>query len=381
MTHFANSTETSRLDFPKRARVALTIHSLQGGGAERLMAQLANHWASAREVHLITWSATETDQYQLDPQVLRHGLALQSNSPSSLRGLLANIQRVRRLRATIANIRPEIIISFCDQMNIVCLEAARNLKKCPVWIAEHSHPLHQKLSPIWEAWRRRSYPQSAGAIALTDEIRDIMGMWIPKQRIRIIPPALCAEAGFHSEYQETARDGCNTITFVGRLSQEKQVAHLLKAWSRVHRELAGWRLQIVGDGPERANLELLAKGLPRVDFAGWSNEPQSFLRQSQLFVLPSRYEGFPLALLEALSFGLPCIVTRCSAAIEKLAEEGGPNSLRVVEDSSAQSLASAISELALDVELRRTMSMDAKKLAQRYRWQVIASMWDAVINA
>ncbi len=139
-------------------RIALTIHALFGGGAERLMAQLAARWSEAgHDVHLVTWSGTETDQYRVPIQVKRHGLALLSESSSRLRGIAANVRRIRVLRNTLRRIEPELIVSFCDQMNIVTLQAARKLA-APVVIAEHSNPAKQKLNRLWEYWRSRVYP-------------------------------------------------------------------------------------------------------------------------------------------------------------------------------------------------------------------------------
>ena len=108
-----------------RMRIAMTIHALFGGGAERLMSQLGTWWSAAgHEVHLITWSETDTDVYPIPPSVHRLGLGLMHASRGQWSGLWANFHRVHTLRAALKAIQPDFILSFCDQMNIVTLQAA-----------------------------------------------------------------------------------------------------------------------------------------------------------------------------------------------------------------------------------------------------------------
>ena len=151
-------------------RIALTIHALQGGGAERALARLAERWSTAgHEVHLITWSAVATDQISVPPAVQRHGLDLVRSSANLWQGLWANVRRIRALRRKLRELQPDFVLSFCDQMNISTLQAARGLR-LPVWIAEHSDPSRQRLSRAWEWWRGRTYPRCTGCVALTSEI-------------------------------------------------------------------------------------------------------------------------------------------------------------------------------------------------------------------
>lgn len=371
-----NDSEFSR----PQLRVALTIHSLQGGGAERMMAQLANHWASRCEVHLITWASKHTDRYRLDPKIHRHGLAMQATSLGLADGMLANLKRIRRLRKELGSLRPDLVVSFCDQMNIVCLEATRRFPSLPVWIAEHSDPIRQQLSPLWEVWRRRSYSRCTGAIVLTEQIAEAMSRWVPSHRVRVIPPALADNAGFDFGYRHVTENGRRVLLYVGRLSPEKRVDLLLQAWAHLHPQLPDWELKIVGDGPERRNLDQMSKDSPRVTFTGWTDQPGEFYRASQAFMMCSEYEGFPVALLEAMSFGLPCISTRSSSAIALLQAQSGSSALRVVENSSVPELAAAMLQLAKDDSALRGMSIAARHLAANYTWEKVSPCWDVLLG-
>lgn len=418
-------------------KIALLIHSLSGGGAERLMSQLAQRWSREHEVHLVTWSTPETDRYPLPAAVHRHPLDLQQPSRNLLAAVMANIRRVQRLRGELRSIAPDFLLSFCDQMNIVALEAARPLG-IPLWIAEHSDPSKQRLSRLWEAWRRRTYPTCSGAIALTQPIAQLMQHWIPAEKLRVIPPAihppqhvltrperndlstnsptnsptnlsnnLSNNLSTDSADKPAAQviDPANSLTFlfVGRLSREKGVDILLEAWQRVATALPNSRLVLIGDGDQRESLEQQARPLRNIEFRGWVDDPWAELDQADCFVLPSRYEGFPVALLEALQCGLACIATNCTSALDELercgshngdvnssnaAEEPAESSSRAAigtaflrvptEDSHA--LSDAMQRLAADPQLRRNLGRAARGMAEHYHWTRVGPLWDAILS-
>lgn len=383
-----------------RRRLALLIHSLQGGGAERLISLLANRWSSLHEVHLITWSKIGTDHYRLEAAVVRHGLDLQTASGGLISGVFANLLRLRELRKVLRQLNPDLVLSFCDQMNIVCLEATRAMPQTPVYIAEHSDPGKQRLSPLWEAWRKRNYPRCSGCIVLTESIKQQISQLVPLAKLRVIPSSVQTSSTASPVYVDTPSNGMNSILFLGRLSQEKRVGLLLEAWKRLAPQLSDWQLLIVGDGPMRSELEQQAGQTQRVKFLGWQVHPETILTSSQLFVLCSRYEGFPMALLEALYHGLPAIVTNCSSAIDQLQaakidsmrfENGGPaafsksettsslEAIEIIPVESVDSLVQAIEGLARDPQRRKCMSRQAQLVAQRFTWEKVAKLWDAIL--
>ena len=396
-------------------RIALTIHALHGGGAERVLARLADRWAAAgHELHVITWSAVDTDEIALTSSVGRHGLDLTGSSANLWQAIQANLGRVRGLRQKLRELRPDMVLSFCDQMNISTLQAARGLK-LPVWIAERSDPYRQRLSPLWEWWRRRTYPSCTGCIAQTEEIAQRLSQWIPLSRIEVIPnavdaatyhaPALDSPAAPPASSTDTSTGGKppsgkppsseppsseppnsespKIVLSVGRLSPEKGIDQLLQAWRQAHPQMPGWELWIVGDGPQRASLEAQATNLPRVHFTGWLDEPAQLYRTAQLFVLPSRYEGFPNALLEAMSYALACMSTNCSQAITELSHDG--LALHVISASNAESVAeqltSGLIELSNNPQRRRQLGTAAHRVSLDYSWNRIGPLWDRLLSA
>ena len=113
-------------------RVICCIHSLSGGGAEHLMAGFASRLSQSHEVTLITLGRSADDLYDLDTNVERVDLDLMRNSASPLHGFYNNYRRITALRKAIRERRPEVVISFCDLINVMTVLA------CPAFSSTFS---------------------------------------------------------------------------------------------------------------------------------------------------------------------------------------------------------------------------------------------------
>jgi glycosyltransferase involved in cell wall biosynthesis len=155
-----------------------------------------------------------------------------------------------------------------------------------------------------------------------------------------------------------------TIGTVGRLLPLKGIVHLLRAISTLREDFPDLRLEIVGDGPERTDLQkqIIALGLADiVRFLGWLPEVNSAMAGWQIFVQPSLEEGLPVALLEAMAAGLPVIASDVGG-IPEIIEEGVTGTLVAPGDPIA--LSESLREMLLNVELRQRLG-DAARLRIR----------------
>jgi glycosyltransferase involved in cell wall biosynthesis len=153
--------------------------------------------------------------------------------------------------------------------------------------------------------------------------------------------------------------GLFRFVFVGRLHPDKDVSTLLSAFSHLNRTLPACELVIVGDGEERQALAEKARllGIERaVVFVGHSTDVFSWLASSDAFVMSSKTEGVPLALLEAMSFGLPCVATSVGGIDALLAREAGI----VVPPTDVRALESAMRRVATSADLRQRLGRAAK---------------------
>jgi glycosyltransferase involved in cell wall biosynthesis len=154
------------------------------------------------------------------------------------------------------------------------------------------------------------------------------------------------------------------VVSLGRLSPQKDYPTLLRAWTIVTRHLPGARLSIAGQGPELDRLQSLCKtlGLTNVTFKGFTKDIAGFLREGDVYVQPSAYEGFGLAVAEAMACGLPVVVTDVDSLPELVThDETG----LVVPQGQPAPMADAILKLLRDRDRARVLGDAAKAEAIR----------------
>jgi glycosyltransferase involved in cell wall biosynthesis len=306
-------------------RITITIPSLSLGGAEGVAAMMANHWAAeGDQVTLLTLDSAETDTFQLAPEVHRIALGLMRDSGNLLQALVNNRQRVQKLRAEIARSRPDVVISLTDRMNVLTLLAAGKATY-PVIVSERSDPRYHLMGRVWSYLRKKTYPRAAAVVVQTQGVADFCRPWFPSTRIEVIPNAVPAprSSGIPVVTEEIvkARPASHVVLGMGRLSHEKGFDMLIDAFSNLADDFPDWKLRILGEGPLRETLQATIdqRGLQaQIELPGWVADPELALDQGDLFVLPSRYEGFPNALLQAMSRGLPCIGFDCQGSLADL---------------------------------------------------------------
>jgi glycosyltransferase involved in cell wall biosynthesis len=363
---------------PEGRRITLVIHALQGGGAERQLAQLANRWAEkGNRVTVVTLSAPEPGEYPLSAVIERRGLGLQRSGGWRFLAPLRTLRRLKRLRHELISSRPQVVVSFTDRMNILTLTALIG-RSPPVVIAERSDPQRQQLGRWWEAWRRWSYPRASACVAQRPDVADYLRRLSPKASLAVIgsaiePAPAPSELGF--------RDGPKRLITVGRLAPEKGIDRLLAAWAEAALRLPDWQLVVVGDGPLSEPLKQLGAKLgidARVRWRGWLSDPRPELQAASAFVMTSHYEGFPQALLEAMDCGLPALVPAWSADIAQWLGGGGAGEL--IADPSPHELGKQLVRFLESPERLAEQGSRARGLAALHHWECIEPKWTAVID-
>lgn len=204
------------------------------------------------------------------------------------------------------------------------------------------------------------YGRFDAIIAVGNIVKVELVKWLPSinSKVITIPNAIPIE-----HCNEIANKDID-ILFVGRLEKVKGVDILLKALKNLDKK---YKTVIVGDGSERGNLECLAKELglnEKVAFTGTRYDVKDFMCRSKIFVLPSRWEGIPITILEAMSIGVPVIASKSGGNSEVI--EDGENGL-LVEPENSKDLETALNKLLEDTFLRNKLSDKAKsKFREEY---------------
>jgi glycosyltransferase involved in cell wall biosynthesis len=193
----------------------------------------------------------------------------------------------------------------------------------------------------------------------------------------VTPLAISEDVGVPSAWDAVPGGRPNIrIVGLGRLSHLKGFDVLLRALGLVSKS-KGWGLIVLGEGEDRVLLEQLATELgidERIWFPGWSRKPGPTLRDSTVFVLPSRLEGWGLALLEAMAQGLPVVAADCPAGPAEMIRQE-VNGLLVPPDDP-QALAAAIERLIEDPMLRERLAEAATAVRDTYSIERVAAKWE-----
>jgi glycosyltransferase involved in cell wall biosynthesis len=340
---------------------------------------MANQWvARGDHVTLITLDEVSRDVYPVDPRVVRVGLGWMRAANNVLQAGWNNLGRMRALRRAIHAARPQCVVSVTDQMNILTMAACRHAN-LPVVLAEHSDPRHQPLGRVRERLRRWLYPQAAAIVVLTQPVADYLRTMARDCPVYVIPnavspPAMRAGAGSHPREQR--------IAALGRLSPEKGFDLLLEAFAELAPQHPEWQLTIAGEGPERCRLQHCIERLrlqSRVTLVGWVDDPLGFLSRAEVFVLSSRYEGFPVSLLEAMSCGLAVVSFDCDSGPREIIRHERDGLL--VPPADTHALAAALARLMRDVPLRASLGTAAREVVERFSIARFEAEWDAVLRS
>jgi glycosyltransferase involved in cell wall biosynthesis len=180
-----------------------------------------------------------------------------------------------------------------------------------------------------------------------------------------------------------ADPAAQVVVSAGRLSQEKGFDLLVEAWALALADPAhdrsGWTLRIHGEGPERAALTAQAASLGvsgSVELAGQTTEIGAALKQGSVFASGSRAEGFPMALLEAMACGLPCVAFDCAPGVRELIHDGSNGAL--VSPGNVHALAERLGALMDSRESRGQQGRAATESVAAYAPGRIVERWEAM---
>ena len=319
--------------------VALFLPTLVGGGAERVTVNLARGLSEVgHDVDMVVASAEGVFVDRLPNGVRLVELGAHRTAAS----LLPLARYLRRER-------PMALLSALNHANVIAVLASRVARfRGAVWVAEHNDMLPlDSLTPSLRAFRALmgwAYGRATGIVAVSHGVRESLErtLGLPQECVRVIynpvivPEMLelALEIPDHPFVRE--RSG-PLVVGVGRLTRQKNFAHLLRAVAAIDGTPQA-RVLILGEGEERETLTDLAVDLgleERVALPGFVPNPYSYLAQADVFVLSSDWEGLPTVLIEALAIGTPVVATNCPSGPLEILDDGAHGELVPIGDVNA----------------------------------------------
>lgn len=356
-------------------RLCFITYALSAGGAERVLSQLASHYASKgiHDVHLITLQPEGAPSfYSLDPAITLHQLGLDQTKQRGMSKVKRMFRYYLALRYIFKVLKPDKIISFVDEMNIATLLATLGLN-IPVVISERTDPRHYSIGTLGNMVRRLTYPLASFLVLQGDYVRSCFPYM--SQKIRVISNPV----PFQKETAPTLKSS-HIIMLVGRLDCYKGHYELIDAFAKLAKTFPQWSLEIYGEGPEKENLEALIRklGLQEKAFLkGLASPIQKELKRAALFAFPTHYEGFSNALAEAMAVGLPVVASNCNGNLELVKQ--GENAL-VFPVGDLDKLTEQLSLLMSDAALRVKLGKAARHSIEKFSPKKVYEKWDTIIE-
>lgn len=363
-------------------RVLLFIHSLHGGGAERVAADLSAHWAQmGREVMVVTQASADGDVYALHPNVRREVLHT-AGEGGGLRGIWSNVQRVRALRRVIKAFRPDIVLGMMTTASVLSVLASSGLG-CRVIATEHTHPPSQTLSGLWLRLRRLTYPRAARVVALTRGTAEWIEQHVPGSRLAVIPnPVHWPLPRAEPLLTPVSGDGRKRLLAVGRLHADKGFDLLIQAFATLAPSHPDWDLVILGEGDERAALEAQVgkAGLAsRISMPGRAGNVGDWYDSADLYVLTSRFEGLSNTLLESMASGLAAVSFDCDTGPREIVREGIDGVL-VRPNGDVPALCKALADVMGNDAARQRMAQAATDVRDRFSTTRVLQQWQELFD-
>lgn len=327
-----------------RPRLLLLMPHLGGGGAERVIQILANSLNPLRhDIHL---GLLASSQSPLTPGALLPHVTVHAFPHRRIRHALPDLIRL------VWRIRPDVLLSGIAHLNFMVLGARPFLPRSTRILIRQNGTItsilhHASYPRMLRMLYRSLYPRANRILCQSEAMAcDLAAVVrIPSSRLAVLPNPVDAAAIHHSIPQAATGfpESGPHILAIGRLSHEKGFDMLLDAFSQLQPSFPSASLTILGKGPllpALRNQSALLGLTDKVHFVGYVEDPAQYFAGASLFVLSSRHEGIPNALLEAAAAGLPIVATPASPGLVELLQHAP--GVWLASDSSPSALAGAL---------------------------------------
>ena len=352
-------------------KIDFVIPALNGGGAERVMVLLANHFQEkGHNVTIISFN--EGEAYAVANKITRiklHGGNFKNHK-------LRTLNNLRKFYATPKK-RPNVIISFLTLNNLNSILIAK-LYGINVIVSEHISSLGQT-NPKWltNIARNWIYPKANYVTVLTAFDID----FYKKRKCNVVVmPNPCT----FPVLQENDHPRNKTILAVGSLSRyhHKGFDNLVQIVKPILETYPDWTLQLIGGGETGKKIlkDLATKaGLKdNIEFTGFSNQVAHYMQKSAIFILPSRFEGLPMVLLEAMSQGMACIAYNCKTGPSDILQDQHNGLL--IPDQDMTAMQQGLLTLMENEAMRESLGNNALQSLERFSIDTIAVKWEGLFE-
>ncbi|MCB0480487.1 MAG: glycosyltransferase [Flavobacteriales bacterium] len=345
------------------------ISSMKGGGAARVMSYIGNHVSTQSPAVILTLDQADSF-YNLNNNVRVIHLNEMGDSNSVLEAIKSNKKRIKRIRKKILEFNPKSVLSFGTETNVLVLMALHGAG-IPVYVSDRNDPFQKNENLYWRLLRKFYYPKAELIICQTKRSDGFIHSNIKGAKTRIIGnPVQIGEWNIEEKKKE--------ILFVGRFQYAKgfdRIPLILKDL-----DLKDWTVNVLGPSDDMEKIKSDCEQLlpnTQINFLGQVSNVESYYRSASIFVLPSRSEGFPNALLEAMSWGCVPVVFEVGGTQDLI--QHGVNGF-VVRQGRFSEMTNQIGFLQKEDSVRNRMAQACIVKVKEFEMKHICEQWSQLLN-
>lgn len=351
-------------------KVLFFIGSLTGGGAERVVCNLASYLSlHGHQVEILTVTKLK-DHYTLDDGV--KVVSLDDNLKSHNK-FYSKVEKILNLIFAIKKLNNDVNVVFLPK-TIMLFMLFKKFISSPIVLSERNNP--ESYGKLMQLVMRFCFNKADKCVFQTKEaMMYYMHKGVSENKCVVIPNAVEID-----DTEEKAKLDY-TIVAAGRFTEQKNFFLLLKAFKKIHIKYQEYKLIIYGDGPLREKYEefLRVSNLEDcVKLPGYIGNLHQKIKNANMFVLSSDYEGIPNVLMEAMALGIPCIATDCPCGGPKMLIKNGYNGI-LINVKAEDMLVAAIQKYIEDASFAEKCAEKAKLVKDKFSPQKIYKQWEDVL--
>ena len=359
-------------------KIAFHLNSLQQGGAERVVSNLANRFAKEGYEVVIATEWYGTDEFALDQKVRRVHVGLTKEDENRSR-ISKMLRRIWYLRRFMKKEKPDVVVAFTRGVLYRALAAGIGTG-IPVVISVRTDPVGHYDKKADKLRIPLLFPHAAGCVFQTEGAKAFFAPYLQENSRIILNP-------LNPKYVGVPEPAVRTKDVVqsGRLVDFKNQPMLIRAFLKVHEKHPDYTLKIYGPDSKDGTKEILESIIHEnhaedfVKLMGGSNTLEKDLADAALYAFSSDWEGLPNALMEAMALGLPVVSTDCPCGGPKTLIEDGVNGLLVpIMDEKA--MTDGILRLIEDRELAERLGREARKISERANEDAVFEQWQTYLQ-
>lgn len=354
----------------------LLIPRMGNGGAERVMATIANNLCKENDVQIVTMTDAESF-YTLDERVKITGLGQKMSRKNKISKIftaaIGGLKAFFSLKKIVKKEKIDVLVAFLGPASFLAIMLKVFGAKCRVIVSERCDP--NERGKIYRFFQRKFFPKADVIVCQSKKVTEFFKEK-HRKKTAVIPNPIAASA-IPSRFEGERR---HTVVGVGRLDPQKNFEMLIRAFSRLPEKFSDYTLEIYGGGSseEKLNALIEEKGLSeRAKLMGVKKNVMHYVSDAALYVMSSNYEGFPNALAEAMATGLPVISTDFSTGVagDIVKEENGI----VVPVGDEEALLAAMEKMLSQRDKWEEISIENRKLLTTLSEERVIKMWESAL--